>query len=328
MVMAIPQWTDLSRRTFADSFPVVQQGTCWLDTAKYSYWQSPSNLCKVFKRKSTVRSIPPSFNSAKDKEATVRVQVAIVLGKLVHGEDLEAIEEGVQSLADILRNMMQFDPSPDVRRAALPGVHTQLNKQTLPVLLSRVKDPDATVRCTVFRVLKSTPVPARSLSLEQRTLLVRCGLGDRTPAVKAEASKLLAKWVDGTQELEAFISLFDLSSDNIAEDALGAVLTERPELLNDIDLSTGEKRSGVVSTTDALTRHCRVLLGRNDPGKIAVRTRLRLALHRLHQSSRPLGPPPRSHPSRLQSPAPLQHVPQLGPGTRQRSPPSSGGREQ
>ena len=88
---------------------------------------------------------------------------------------------------------MQFDPSPDVRRTALPGVQTQLNKKTLPVLLSRVKDPDASVRCTVFRALKSTPVPARSLSLEQRTLLVRCGLGDLAPVVKAEANKLLAK---------------------------------------------------------------------------------------------------------------------------------------
>ena len=181
------------------------------------------------------------LNSANDKDATVRVQVAVVLGKLAHGEDLAAIEEGVQSLTDILRNLMQFDPSPEVRRAALPGVHAQLNKHTLPVLLSRAKDTDASVRCTVFRVLKTTPVPARSLSLEQRTLVVRCGLGDRSPVVKAEASKLLAKWVDGTQDLEGFISLFDLSSDNIAEDALGAVLAERPELLNGIDLSTGEK---------------------------------------------------------------------------------------
>ena len=59
--------------------------------------------------------------------------------------------------------------------------------------------------------------------------------------MKAEASKLLAKRVDGMQDSEAFISLFDLSSDKIAEDALGAVLAERPELFNDIDLSTGEK---------------------------------------------------------------------------------------
>ena len=179
---------------------------------------------------------------------------------------------------------MQFDPSPDVRRTALPGVQTQLNKQTLPFLLSRVKDPDASVRCTVFRALKSIPVPTRSRSLEQRTLLVRRGLVDRVPVVKADASKLFAKWADGTQYLEAFISFFDLSSDRIAEDALGAVLAERPELFNDIDLSAGEKRLGLVPTTDTLTRCCRVLLRRNYPGKVPARPRLRLTLDWLHQS--------------------------------------------
>ena len=135
-------------------------------------------------------------------------------------------------------------------------------------------------------------MPARSLSLEQRTLLVRCGLGDQPPVVTAKASKLLAKWVDGTQDLEAFISLFDLFFDKIAEDALEDVLSGRPDLLNDIDLSTGKKHSGLASTTDALTRRCRVLLRRNDLGKIAARPRLRLPLHRPHQSSRPLRAPP------------------------------------
>ena len=61
------------------------------------------------------------------KNTTVLVQVAIVLGKFAHSEDLVAIEEGVQSLTDILRVLMQLDPSPEVRRAALPGVHTPLN---------------------------------------------------------------------------------------------------------------------------------------------------------------------------------------------------------
>ena len=35
------------------------------------------------------------INSANDKDAAVRVQVAIVRRKLAHGEDLVAIEEGV-----------------------------------------------------------------------------------------------------------------------------------------------------------------------------------------------------------------------------------------
>ena len=215
-------------------------------TVRYRAMQLLAELIK------SVQSLPEEvygtlhstlINSANDKDATVRVQVVIVIGKLAHGEDLPAREGGVQSLTEILRNLMQFDPSPEVRRAALPGVHTQLNKQTLPILLSRAKDPDVNVRRTVFRVLKTTPVPARSLSLEQRTLVVRYGLGDRTPVVKAEARKLLASWVDGTNDLEGFISLFDMSSDTIAEDALGAVLLERPELLDDIDLSNGEKCS-------------------------------------------------------------------------------------
>ena len=106
--------------------------------------------------------------------------------------------------------------------------------------------------------------------------------------MKAEASKLLAKWVDGTQYLEAFISFFDLSSDKIAEDALWTVLSERPELPNDRDLSIGEKCSGLASTTDTPTWCYRVPLGKNHPGKIAARPRL-LAFHWLHQSSQPLG---------------------------------------
>ena len=93
------------------------------------------------------------INSANDKDAAVRVQVVIVLGKLARGEDLAETEKGAQSLTDTLRNLVEFDPSPDVRRAALPGMHMQLNKKTLPVLLSRSKDPDANVRRTSLNPL-------------------------------------------------------------------------------------------------------------------------------------------------------------------------------
>jgi len=123
----IRRWTGSSRRSFIDSSLAVQRKTRRSDTAQCNSWQSSSSPCKVFRRKSTGHYV----NSANDKDATVRVQVVIVLGKLAHGEDLPAREGGVQSLTEILRNLMQFDPSPEVRRAALPGVHTQLNKQTL-----------------------------------------------------------------------------------------------------------------------------------------------------------------------------------------------------
>ena len=68
----------------------------------------------------------------------------------------------------------------------------------------------------------------------------------RSSTSRKDRSEQVARWwVDDMQDLEAFISFFDLSSDKIAEDVLEADLAERPELLNDIDLSTGEKRSGL-----------------------------------------------------------------------------------
>ena len=239
MITTIHQWSDLSRRSFVDSFPAVQRRIRRHNTAL-------GRVHQVF----LVQSLPEEvystmhsalINSANDKDAAV----------LAHGEDPAAVEEGVHSLTDILRNLTQFDPSPDVR----PAVHMQLNKQTLPVLLSRVKDPGATVCCTVFRVLNPLLSPLVHFRL-------------------SGAPYLLAILVDGTQDLEAFISLFDQSSDKTAEGTLGVVLAERPEYLDDIDLSNGENRSGLASTTDALTRRCRILMGRNDTRNIAARTRL------------------------------------------------------
>jgi len=86
----------------------------------------------------SVQSLPEevyrTLHSTLINSAAVRVQVIIVFGKLAHGEDLPAREGGVQSLAEILWNLMQFDPSPEVRCAALPRVHTQLDEQTRPLL--------------------------------------------------------------------------------------------------------------------------------------------------------------------------------------------------
>ena len=114
-----------------------------------------------------------------------------------------------------------------------------------PPLLGPVHSDSCVRRCTIthgsdetrlldkLRTIRSpdtrnvtTPVSARSISLEPRSLLVRCGLGDRTPIVKVEASKLPAKWEDGTQVLEAFMSPFDLSSDKVGDDSPGTVLAE------------------------------------------------------------------------------------------------------
>ena len=174
------------------------------------------------------------INSTNDKDATVRVQVAIMLGNLACGEDLAVIED------DAVAYRYPLCSSTHSPTCAAP-LRQMCTRNSISRPFPSFSHKSRTrMRPSVVPSSESSNLllPARSLSLEQCTLLVRCGLGDRAPVVKAEASKLPAKWVDGTQDLEEFISLFDLSSDKTAEDALGAVLAGRQELLNDINLST------------------------------------------------------------------------------------------
>ena len=150
----------------------------------------------------------------------------------------------------------------DVRRAAL--VNLPINEQTLPVILSRTRDVDPTVRKLVYSsVLEhhcfvQDPngqkneddadeigiTHPRVLSIANRELIVRNGLGDREESVKAAAIKLLETWLDvvsvkgedGKNAAEAsivgFLDLFDLVANSTAEDALTSVFSRRTDLLD------------------------------------------------------------------------------------------------
>jgi condensin complex subunit 3 len=110
-----------------------------------------------------------------------------------------------------------------------------------------------------FRLLQQVPV--RGLSVAQRSLLVKNGLGDRESAVRVESSKLIYQWAiacsdyggaqpkgsssrrDAAQRLEAkidldeFLDLFDLWDGEVAEEALKALVYKRPNVLDGLDLS-------------------------------------------------------------------------------------------
>jgi condensin complex subunit 3 len=112
-----------------------------------------------------------------------------------------------------------------------------------------------------FRLLQQVPV--RGLSVAQRSLLVKNGLGDREVAVRMESSKLIYQWAvacsdyngaqpkgsnsrrDAAQRLEAkidldeFLDLFDLWDGEVAEEALKALVYKRPNVLDGLDLSQG-----------------------------------------------------------------------------------------
>jgi condensin complex subunit 3 len=148
----------------------------------------------------------------------------------------------------------------DVRRAAL--LHIPVLVTTLPAILLRTRDTDATIRKLVYSAVLEPNVMQsddsikamgvthpRALSIAQRELIVRNGLGDREGGVKAAAGAVVGSWVDavgqrdgddeGELKLEMqvvrFLTLFDLAENKIAEDALLSVFESRPDVFDHLE---------------------------------------------------------------------------------------------
>ncbi|PSR90834.1 hypothetical protein PHLCEN_2v4803 [Hermanssonia centrifuga] len=197
----------------------------------------------------------------RDKEVPVRVQAVTALSKLCGSED----PSEQPNITDILLDTLHHDASADVRKAAL--VNLPPSPLTLAALLSRSRDVDPTIRKLVYSaVLEPNCVinkPSsegqeqtvegvglthpRVLSIAQRELIVRNGLGDREESVKAAAAKLMSTWVDVVRPAEvkpeegqgvaeadliAFLNLFDLVENSTAENALVSVFKTRVDLLD------------------------------------------------------------------------------------------------
>src|SRR6266571_8068840 len=99
-------------------------------------------------------------------------------------------------------------PLSDVRRAVL--VNVPVSKETLPAVLERTRDTDTNMRKAVYdSVLAKNvvqgdekvvgPTHPRALRIQQREMIVKNGLGDREPSVRAVAASLLATWVDAVE---------------------------------------------------------------------------------------------------------------------------------
>ncbi|OCH93098.1 hypothetical protein OBBRIDRAFT_725376 [Obba rivulosa] len=196
----------------------------------------------------------------QDREAAVRMQAIHALAKLLPSEDITELDEDEPSILDVLCDTLVHDISADVRRAALLNIRP--TRDTLPVLLARTRDVDATIRKAIYLNILDTNCMLESgtgvgfthpriLSIAQRELIVRNGLGDREESVKAAAGKLMGTWVDvvraegvknedseekGIQaDLVAFLKLFDLTEGTIGEDALSTVLGTRPEIFENLE---------------------------------------------------------------------------------------------
>jgi condensin complex subunit 3 len=145
---------------------------------------------------------------------------------------------------------LRSDHFSEVRRAAL--VNIPLVPASLDTILGRTRDVDPVTRKLVYLgVLQSKLGHPRQLSIAQRELIVKDGLGDREPGVRVAAGKLVASWFDmamaeapktkstwngddgGVMKgLIHFLGLFDMAGlgEPIAVDAVLSILTIRPDI--------------------------------------------------------------------------------------------------
>lgn len=209
----------------------------------------------------------------RDKESFIRVQAVAALAKICGSDDTAEPGGDEQTATEVLEDLLSNDPSPcvplyhlcpsltsltnlfsDVRRAALLNI--PVTAQTLPAILARTRDVDTTVRRLVYAsvLLTHAELPddampgaahPRALTIAQRELIVRNGLGDREPVVRAAAGKLVGAWVDavsvGTkkdmilEDLLAFLGTFDLRESAVVEDALLSVFVTRVDVFDALD---------------------------------------------------------------------------------------------
>lgn len=116
------------------------------------------------------------------------------------------------------------------------------------IVYSTILEPNSTVGKETLGIGMTHP---RALTIAQRELIIRNGLGDREPAVRAAAANLIGVWVDVVnvgmkaeeedqkQRIEdgvvALLRLLDLTVDTIAEDALLRVFTSRADIFENIE---------------------------------------------------------------------------------------------
>jgi condensin complex subunit 3 len=137
----------------------------------------------------------------RDKEAMVRAQAVLGLGRLA-GNQIEAEpnsedsdDDGSSGLLERLLEVLQNDPSADVRRSLL--VNLPILPATLPFLLERARDQDAATRRAVYSRLLPALGDFRHLSLSMREKLLRWGLRDRDENVRKAAGRLFReRWIE------------------------------------------------------------------------------------------------------------------------------------
>lgn len=160
----------------------------------------------------------------RDREAAVRTEIIICLTILDDGDPDSAIGKIV---GKVLLAMMQYDSSPEVRRAAL--INLKKTKKVYGVVCERARDVNPINRKVVFTKIISQIGDFRLLKIDTRERLLKAGLQDRDEAVKKTAKNMLIrKWLPTVDnDLISLLSRLDVLNSEVAEEALDAFFEER-----------------------------------------------------------------------------------------------------
>ncbi|KAF9586163.1 hypothetical protein BGW38_009060 [Lunasporangiospora selenospora] len=173
-----------------------------------------------------------------DKEAAVRVQAVFALSKLQGGDDEGELGENAEdSVAQRLVDLMQHDPSAEVRRSALFNIAQ--TKVTRSAILERARDTDTYNRRGVFTKPMEEISDFKVLSIEERERILRFGLTDRDPGVQKACTKMVAtKWIQQSDDnLLEFLEALDVMSSNVADDVLKAFFAYRNDVLGNMQFN-------------------------------------------------------------------------------------------
>ncbi|KAA8564450.1 hypothetical protein EYC84_011385 [Monilinia fructicola] len=181
-----------------------------------------------------------------DKEAMVRVQAVLGLGRLAgneaEGDADESDDESSGGLLVKLLAVLQNDPSADVRRSLL--INLPILPNTLPYLLERARDQDPATRRALYSRLLPALGDFRHLSLSMREKLLRWGLRDRDENVRKAAGRLFReRWIEDCMASAAAAA--ETAEGEVSEENKAPNMEALLELLERIDVVNSGVENGV-----------------------------------------------------------------------------------
>ena len=182
----------------------------------------------------------------RDKEPMIRVQAVLGLGRLAGNEDdgdqnnADSDEDDTSGLLERLLEVLQHDPSADVRRSLL--LNLPLTPGTLPYLLERARDLDPATRRALYSRLLPALGDFRHLSLSMREKLLRWGLRDRDNNVRKATARLFHdRWVQDCAGAQL------AGGNGATKEVVGPTIDSVLELLERIDVLNSGIEGGIAS---------------------------------------------------------------------------------